>query len=169
MKKLFLLSLVFFAHPLCAQNAPKHPRPEHVKELQQKGPSGEEKVVAMVGVTIPPGQSVNPQTFGHQAVLSWTAPTTCVDGSPCTATSFNIYKVATACPSGTTVSGATKIVSVPNTQTTYTDTNISAPGSYCYYVTAVNASGESTASNAAGASLTQPMLAAPTNFKVTFQ
>jgi len=152
---------------------------------QEPGPN--EKVVAKAGVTLPPdppksekgakvkqqkqdkGASVTPQTFGHQAVLTWTAPTMCSDGSPCTATSYNVYKVATACPSGSTVSGATKIASVPSTSTTYTDTNIVAPGSYCWFVTAVNANGESTASNAAGGSLTQPMIAAPSNFTVAAQ
>jgi hypothetical protein len=135
----------------------------------------QEKVVAQKGVTLKADKQkqnkdqVNPTAYGHSAVLTWTAPTTCADGSPCTATSFNIYKAQTACPSGTTVSGATKIASVPSSTTTYTDSNITAPGSYCWYVTAVNANGESTASNAAGGSLTQPLLAAPTNFTVTAQ
>jgi hypothetical protein len=73
------------------------------------------------------------------------------------------------CPTGSGLTGATKIASVPAPTTTYTDTNIIAPGSYCYYVTAVNSQGESTASNNAGGSLTQPTIGAPTNFTVVAQ
>jgi hypothetical protein len=178
MKKILTLTLVLFATYAVFSQEPKGDQP---------GPN--EKIVAKAGITLPPdpppaksekGATVKqnkqdkqatptPQQFGHQAVLTWTAPTTCTDGSPCTATSYNVYKVATACPSGTTVTGATKIASVPSTTTTYTDTNLVAPNSYCWYVTATNATGESTASNAAGGTLTQPLLAAPSNFVVTAQ
>jgi hypothetical protein len=140
--------------------------------------SPNEKVLAKTGVTLPPDppkskqkqkQTPNPTTFGHQAVLTWTAPTTCTDGSPCTAASYNIYKLNSTCPSGTGLTGATKIASVPAPTTTYTDTNITAPGSYCWYVTAVDPNGESTASNASGGNLQQPLLAAPSNFAVAAQ
>jgi cellulose 1,4-beta-cellobiosidase len=104
----------------------------------------------------------------HSAALSWTAPTTCVDGSACTPTGYNVYRAVVACPASGLPAGATKIASAITT-TTYTDTTITAPGSYCYYVTALNAAGESACSNTAGGTLAQPAINAPTNFTVTVQ
>lgn len=99
----------------------------------------------------------------HSVVLTWTAPTTCVDGSACAPTGYNVYKFVGACPTGTT--GFTKLNLSPITVTTYTDPSIS-PGTYCYYATALNSAGESTASNTAPATLAQPLSNAPTNFTV---
>ena len=104
----------------------------------------------------------------HSGTLNWVAPTTCVDGSACTPTGYNVYRASVACPLTGLPTGATKIASAITT-TTYTDTTITAPGSYCYYVTALNSAGESAASNTGGGTLTQPLINSPTNFTVTAQ
>ena len=74
----------------------------------------------------------------HQAVLTWTNPTTCTDGSPCTPISTNVYRVVGTCAAPTTQ--FTKIASVGATVRTYTDPNLAAATTYCYYVTSVLAS-----------------------------
>jgi len=116
-------------------------------------------------VVVPP-QTVKPKATAHNAHLAWTAPTTCVDGSACSPSGYNVYKATVACPATGLPAGAAKIASAI-TATTYDDGTISAPGVYCYYVTALNSSGESTASNTGGGSLAQPAISAPTNFSVT--
>ena len=107
-------------------------------------------------------------TAAHTATLNWTNPTTCIDGSACTPTGNQVYKLAAACPaSGTT--GFTLLYTATTPIVTYADTTVTAPGTYCYYVTAVNAAGASAASNTAGGSLSQPAINAPSAFTVTIQ
>lgn len=103
----------------------------------------------------------------HSAALTWTPPTTCIDGSACTASGFNVYRVSIACPAnGSVPTGATLINATPVTVANYTDTTITAPGSYCYYVTALNSGGESGPSNTSGGSLAQPKPQPPTGVTV---
>jgi hypothetical protein len=71
----------------------------------------------------------------HQAVLTWTISTTCTDGSPCTPVATNIYKIVGTCSAPT--SQFTKIASVGPTVRTYTDANLAAATTYCYYVTSL--------------------------------
>lgn len=71
----------------------------------------------------------------HQAVLTWTNPTTCNDGSPCTPVATNVYKIVGTCSAPTTQ--FTKLASVGPGVRTYTDGNLAASTTYCYYVTAV--------------------------------
>jgi hypothetical protein len=71
----------------------------------------------------------------HQAVLTWINPTTCTDGSPCTPVSTNVYRIVGTCSAPT--SQFTKIASVGATVRTYTDPNLAAATTYCYYVTSV--------------------------------
>jgi hypothetical protein len=82
-----------------------------------------------------PADSVNALATNHQAVLTWTNPTTCSDGSPCTPVSTNVYRVVGTCSAPT--SQFTKIASVGATVRTYTDPNLAAATTYCYYVTAL--------------------------------
>jgi hypothetical protein len=147
-KVVFVLLLGALVFPVLAQN----------KKEQVAGKK--EQVIAKgtvrVGVTT------------HAATLSWTAPTTCVDGSPCTATGYNVYRAAIACPASGLPAGALRIANAVTT-TSYSDTTVTAPGSYCYYVSALNSAGESAASNTAGGTLAQPVVGPPTNFTVTVQ
>jgi len=113
-------------------------------------------------------QTVHVGASAHSSTLTWTPPTTCVDGSACTPSGYNVYRATVACPASGLPTGATKIASNISAAN-YTDTTITAPGTYCYYVTALNSAGESAASNTAGGSLAQPALSAPTNFSVTVQ
>lgn len=77
---------------------------------------------------------VNPVATNHQAVLTWVNPTTCTDGSPCTPNAINIYKFVGTCSAPMTQ--FTKLTSVAGNVKTYTDGNLAAATSYCYYVTA---------------------------------
>ncbi len=75
--------------------------------------------------------------FAATATLSWTAPTTNTDGTPCIdLAGYNIYS-----HSGTIY---TKIASAPSTTMTYVDQNITVPNNTtitrCYVVTAFDTS-----------------------------
>lgn len=70
----------------------------------------------------------------HQAVLTWTLPNTCTDGTPCTPVSTAVYKIVGTCSAPTTQ--FTKLVSLSGTTRTYTDSGLAALTTYCYYVTA---------------------------------
>ena len=129
------------------------------------GTKQDKKVAQEKVVGSPQTVTVPRAAAGHSATLNWTAPTTCVDGSACTPTGYKVYKASVACPASGLPAGATVLAAV--TVTTYTDTSIAAPGTYCYYVTATNSAGESAASNTSGGSLAQPVISAPTNFTVT--
>ena len=109
-------------------------------------------------------------TAAHTATLTWTNPTTCTDGSACTPAGNQVYKLAAACPaSGTT--GFTLLYTSSSAITTYADTTVTAPGTYCYYVTALTPTTlvASAPSNTAGGSLSQPAINAPSAFTVTIQ
>lgn len=134
--------------------------------LFAQGPAGAGTKTDKKETVVVAPQTVKPKATAHNAHLAWTAPTTCVDGSACTATGFKVYKASVACPASGLPTGATVLAALAGTVTTYDDGTISAPGTYCYYVTAVNSVGESSASNTAGGSLAQPAISAPTNFSV---
>jgi hypothetical protein len=70
----------------------------------------------------------------HQAVLTWTLPTTCTDGSPCTPVAITVYKIVGTCSAPTTQ--FTKLVTLGGTIRAYTDSGLAALTTYCYYVTA---------------------------------
>jgi hypothetical protein len=127
---------------------------------------GREKVVGMSTVRVPSGGPTP-----HSASLSWTAVTTCTDGTSCTVVGYNVYKASAACPASGLPTGAVKIASAI-TATTFVDTPL-VPGTYCYYVTAIGGTGsngaESAASNTSSGILAAPAIAAPTGFGVTVQ
>ena len=74
--------------------------------------------------------------FGGSATLSWTNPTTRVDGSPLTNLALiNVYRA-------TAVGGPySKVTSVTAPAVTYTDLNLAGGFTYFYEVTAVDANG----------------------------
>ena len=78
----------------------------------------------------------------HQVTLTWIAPTT---GTP---TGYNVYRYATVCPTPILISSATKVATTAATALTYVDTSVTAGSAYCYFVTALSASGETGTSNA---------------------
>jgi hypothetical protein len=87
--------------------------------------------------------------FSHSVSLSWTASTD-------SGVSYNLYRLAGACPtSGTT--GFVKINASPISGLTYSDTRI-GPGDYCYYATATLNGAESVPSIYAPAG--QPLVTA---------
>lgn len=91
------------------------------------------------GAEIQSGQKIQIRTgdaknTNHSAVLTWTLATTCQDGTPCTPVLSTVYKVVGTCSAPT--SQFTKISTVPYPTRTYTDANLAAATSYCYYVTA---------------------------------
>jgi len=95
------------------------------------------------------------QAQAHSVNLSWTA-------SPDAGVSYNIYRLAGACPAtGTT--GFSKITGTPVAATTYTD-SIVTPGTYCYYATSVFNGAESVPSNVAPAVI---LPAAPSGLSTT--
>jgi fibronectin type 3 domain-containing protein len=85
--------------------------------------------------------------------LSWSAPTS--GGVPAT---YNILR-------GTTAGGeaTTPIASVPASQTTYQDNDVTAGGTYFYQVTATNDGGTSVPSNEASAVAGLQVPGAPVN------
>lgn len=78
----------------------------------------------------------------HSVSLAWTAST---DGG----VSYNVYRLAGACPAAGTT-GFSKITATPLAATTFIDSTV-APGTYCYYATAVLNGAESVPSNLASA------------------
>jgi hypothetical protein len=70
----------------------------------------------------------------HQAVLTWVLPTTCQDGTPCTPVAITVYKLVGTCSATTTQ--FTKLATLSGTTRTYTDANLPAATTFCYYVTA---------------------------------
>jgi hypothetical protein len=74
---------------------------------------------------------------GTSNVLSWSAPDD--HGSPITG--YNLYRKVSG------ASAFTLLTSIPPASTTYTDSSITSGQSYVYHLTAVNAVGESAASN----------------------
>jgi hypothetical protein len=90
----------------------------------------------------------------HSVSLTWTASTDA-------GVSYNVYRLSGACPASG-ASGFTKITGTPVSTTAYTDATL-APGSYCYYATAVLNGAESVPSNLASAVI---LPAAPTALKV---
>lgn len=80
---------------------------------------------------------------GNSRILTWTAPTTTMDGSPLTnPNSISGYKVYYGTSPGNYTSSA-----VVGNVTTYTVTGLSGGTTYYFAVTASNASGESGYSN----------------------
>jgi len=91
----------------------------------------------------------------HSASLTWTASTD-------SGVSYNVYRLSGACPSSGT-NGFAKINAAPVTATTYADNTV-APGTYCYYATAVLNGAESIPSNLASAVI---LPAPPTALSIT--
>jgi hypothetical protein len=91
----------------------------------------------------------------HSVGLKWTASTDA-------GVSYNIYRMAAACPANGT-SGFSKITVTPVSATVYADSGI-GPGAYCYYATAVLNGAESVPSNFVSAVI---LPAAPTSLSVT--
>lgn len=90
----------------------------------------------------------------HSVTLTWTDP-----NNP-SGTTYNVYKMAAACPAlpPATVAqaltvGFTKLNSAAITTLTSTDTAVSSGGTYCYVITAVSGSTESNPSPQAGATV----------------
>lgn len=75
-------------------------------------------------------------TTNHQAVLTWLLPNTCADGSPCSPIAITVYRMVGTCTGATPPTGFTSLASLGGTVKTYTDANLAAATSYCYYVTA---------------------------------
>jgi hypothetical protein len=103
---------------------------------------------------------------GHTVNLSWGASP---DAAANPTLTYNIYRLAGACPSGApatvaalTSAGFAAANSAPITTTSYSDTTI-GPGSYCYAATAVLSAAESVPSNLAPAVI---LPAAPTGLVV---
>ena len=89
--------------------------------------------LATLSITTPAAASGQPTT-DHQVVLTWVLPNTCTDGSPCTPVAVTVYRIIGTCSAPT--SQFTKIASLAGTVKTYTDVNLAAATTYCYYVTA---------------------------------
>lgn len=101
-----------------------------------------------------------PTGVAHCVNLSFTAPT----GTPA-ATGYFMYRATGACATGLTF---TVLNTTAFTTLTYQDTsNLMPNGSYCYYVTAVDAAGiQSLGSNQVQAAIPGPP-GAPTGLSVT--
>lgn len=85
------------------------------------------------------------QSTGHNAVLSWSAPSDSTTG-----TVYNVYRANAVCPvSGVGTLTFTQINTTPVTALTYTDNTIGI-GNWCYYVTQVTSSVESAPGNTGG-------------------
>lgn len=84
--------------------------------------------------TDPTPAAAGQTTTDHQVVLTWVLPNQCTDGSPCTPAAITVYKIVGTCSAPTTQ--FTKIASLAGTVKTYTDANLAAATTYCYYVTA---------------------------------
>lgn len=89
----------------------------------------QEKKILKQQVTTPGGTATT-----HQAVLTWTNPSTCTDGSACVPVATTVYKLVGTCGAATTQ--FTKLASLSGTTRTYTDTGLAPATTYCYYVTA---------------------------------
>ena len=99
-------------------------------------------------------------TYGqHSVVLHWTAST---DAVTYPSLGYNVYRLTTACPTGTPT-GATKLNATPVSAVTYTDSTVQV-GTNCYYVTSTVNGMESAASNLVAGS---PSPAPPTALTVT--
>lgn len=82
------------------------------------------------------------QTQTHSVTLIWTDT-----ANPTTGTSYNVYRLAGACPAtAPTVSalgGFALLNSAPLTTKTYMDTSVTGGTTYCYGVTAVSGTSQS--------------------------
>lgn len=67
----------------------------------------------------------------HSNTMTWTAPT------GVTVTGYNVYRAAGSC-----TATFTKLTSTPITALTFTDSGLADGAINCYYVSSVNASGE---------------------------
>jgi hypothetical protein len=87
------------------------------------------------------------QTGTHGVTLTWGAVTN--------ATGYNVYKAQAACAGATFA----KVTAMPLTATTFSETGYPDGATRCFYVTAVNAAGESTPSGTI--QITTPAYTAP--------
>lgn len=109
--------------------------------------------------------------FAHAATatISWTAPTTAVDGSALTGqqaiTSYQVWVSTSTIPTNTT---ATATATLTATQTTTTQTVAATPGSSIYArVKACNAAGCSDFTNEAKTTLPVSVPGVPTSVTIT--
>lgn len=93
------------------------------------------------------GSTASAQTQHPSFSLTWTAST---DAATNPSLTYNVYRVAQACPTSGQPSGMVKINSAPITGTSYVDTAVQVGQSYCYAATAVLNGGESADSNFSG-------------------
>jgi fibronectin type 3 domain-containing protein len=116
-----------------------------------EGPASNE--VSAIPRTIPSAPQVLTATPGNGLIsLSWSAPAS-DGGSPITG--YNVYRG--------TVSGAETLLASGVATTSYADGSVAGSTKYYYKVTAVNAAGESPASNEASATLAGTPPSSPQN------
>lgn len=100
----------------------------------------------------------------HSVSLAWTAS---ADAAANPSLSYNVYRLNGACPATAPVavsgSGFTKLNTTAIATTAYSDSSI-APGTYCYFSTAVLSATESIPSNTAQAVV---LPATPTSLGIT--
>lgn len=97
----------------------------------------------------------------HSATLIWS------DTANPAGTTYNAYRLNGTCPSipPTNTSGFTKLNTSPVTPKTYADTTVVGGATYCYVVTAANATSESGPSAPAQAPI--PSLFVPVMIQIT--
>ena len=97
------------------------------------------------------------QAQAHQVVIVWT------DALNPTGTTYNVYRANGACPANPPTLAALGAFTVQNTSPvtvkTYTDTAVNSAAVYCYFVTALNGTSQSSPSNTTMATI--PGLYAP--------
>jgi hypothetical protein len=123
------------------------------------GENAVRKIAAVLGLLAVALAFATPVKAQHSASLTW-GPSSDAAANP--SLSYNIYRLAAACPvSGT--AGFTKLNAAPVTTTAFTDSTIGL-GNACYYITATLNGTESVPSNTASAVI---LPGAPTLLKVT--
>jgi hypothetical protein len=97
--------------------------------------------------------------YAGQATVTWTAPSTCSDGtssSACPATGYRIY-------SGTCGQSKTVVTASPAATLTTTILTGLAPGKWCFDMTTVAAGGESVHTNEVSTVIPSPLPSPPGN------
>lgn len=113
------------------------------------------KLIQLIGLLVISSCSLLAQTSGHFVVLNWT------DTQNPVGTKYNLYRLAGPCTN--VLTNFTKIVPL-TTLFTYTDNNVSAGLTYCYYVTATDGTNESGPSPQASATIG---LSAPSSLTIS--
>lgn len=108
-------------------------------------------IVLILSVFLLTGVNLNAAEAG-QAIVSWTAPATNVDGTPAIVIGYKVHYG--------TVSKTYTVVKDVGSVLTYTITGL-APGTWFFAVTAYNAGGDSAYSNEASKFITMPVPVPP--------